>query len=62
MLDLEVLVVKLVTIDGFASCAITPGKVTALDHEIFDDAMEGGAFVAEPLLTSCQGAEVLNRL
>jgi hypothetical protein len=41
---------------------IAAGEVTALEHELGDDAVELGAGVAEPLLAGAQGAEVLGRL
>jgi len=37
-------------------------EVSALDHEVFDDAMEGRAFVSVTFLASCQSAEVFCRL
>ena len=45
-----------------ATGSITLGEVTALDHERLDDTMEGRALVAETLLSSGQGAEVLGGL
>lgn len=63
------LVVKLVAVDGLAAGAITSSKVTTLDHELLDDAVEDGTLVveglarlADALLAGAQGAEVLGRL
>lgn len=69
VLPLKVLVVKLLAVDGLAAGAIADGEVTALDHELLDDAVELGALVveglaglAQALLAGAQGAEVLGRL
>jgi hypothetical protein len=45
-----------------ATSAVTLGKVTTLDHELLDDAVEGRALVTEALLASGQSPEVLGRL
>ena len=45
MLNFEVLVVEPVTVNGLATGAVALCEVTALDHEIRDDAVEAGAFV-----------------
>lgn len=62
MPQLEVLVGKLLAIDGLASRAIASGEVAALEHKVGDDAVELGALVAEALLAGAEGAEVLGRL
>lgn len=66
MLPVEVLVVELLAIDGFAACAGSLSEVTALDHKVLDDAVEDGALVVEglsqlavALLASAKGSEVL---
>jgi hypothetical protein len=41
---------------------IAASEVTALKHELRDDAVELGARVAEALLAGGEGAEVLGRL
>ena len=38
------------------------GEVSSLDHEAWDDPVEGGPGVAESPLTRAEGAEVLRRL
>lgn len=58
----EVFVLELVTIDGFATSAIVLREVTALTHEVRDNTVEGAAFVAKPLLTGTQCTEVLSSL
>lgn len=94
----EVLILKLVAVDGLSTSSVVVGEVTALRahervsdgqnentsqpqasssadarrqrafqscylaHEAWDDAVETGALVAEALLASAQGAEVLSRL
>lgn len=69
MLELEILVLELLAVDALAAGAVAVGKVTALDHELLDDAVELGALVveglaalAEALLAGAEGAEVLGRL
>lgn len=62
MLQLEVLVLKLVTIDGLPTGAIASCEVTSLNHEIFDDTVERGPLKAEPLLTRSECSEVLSSL
>lgn len=44
------------------STYVATGKVTALQHELRDDAVELGVLVAEALLAGAEGAEVLGRL
>ena|SRR5690242_1133381 len=45
-----------------AATYVAAGKVTALQHELGDDAVELGVLVAKALLAGAQGAEVLDRL
>lgn len=52
VLDAEVFISKLGTIDGFTASTIKVGKITTLHHEILDDTVENGALIAESLLTS----------
>lgn len=47
----EVLVGELLAIDGFSTGTIVVSKVTTLQHEVGDDAVESGALVAEALFT-----------
>lgn len=50
MLYLEVLVrERACPVDARAACAITIEEVAALEHKIFDDAMEFAAFVSNGL-------------
>lgn len=69
MLQLEVLVVEFGTVDALAAGAVAGRKVTALDHELLDNAVEAGALVvqgnaalAEALLAGAQSAKVLSGL
>lgn len=39
---------------------VTTGEVTALEHKVRDDAMKGRTFIAEALLASAEGSEVLS--
>lgn len=59
---LEVLVGELLAVDGLAARAVVVGEVTALAHELRDDAVERGALEAKALLASAKRTEVLRRL
>lgn len=62
MLQLEVLILELVSVDGFATSAISSCEVTTLNHKLLDDTVEAGPFVAKSLLAGCESAEVLSSL
>ena len=62
VLQTEVLVLKLVAVDRLSSGSISSGEVSSLTHEVGDDTVEAGALVAEALLSSAQGTEVLGSL
>ena len=62
MLQAEVLVLELVAVDGLATSSVVVGEVTTLAHETGDNPVEGGSLVAESLLASAQGTEVLGSL
>lgn len=58
MLEGEVLVGEGASVDGLAASAVVVGEVTALRHEVGDDAVEVGVLEAEALLVGAQCAEV----
>lgn len=58
----EILVFKLIAVDGLSPSAVMVGEVPSLQHEIGDDTMENGALVTEAFLASAQGTEVFTRL
>lgn len=58
----EVLIRELLAVDRLATSAIATGEVTALKHELRNDAMELGAAVAKAFLASAKGTEVLSGL
>jgi len=60
--SLEVLIRELLTVDRLATRAIAASEVTALQHELRDDSVERGPFVAEALLAGAEGTEVLGSL
>jgi len=62
VLQLEVLIGKLLAVDGLAASAVTAGEVTTLEHEVGDDSVERRALVAEALLASAELTEVLGGL
>jgi hypothetical protein len=71
VLQLEVLILELLAVDGLSTSALwtvrlVSGEVTTLEHEVLDDTVEGGALeveglagLADTLLASAEGAEVL---
>ena len=62
MLQLEVLILELVAIDGLASGTVSGGEVATLAHEVGDNTVEGGTLETVSLLAGAQGAEVLTGL
>jgi len=62
VVDFEVLISELLTVDGLATSAVATGEVTALEHELGDDSVEGRASVSEALLASAESTEVLSGL
>jgi len=58
----EVLIGKLLAIDGLATSSIVVGEVSTLTHEVGDDTVEGGVLEADALLPGAQGTEVLSSL
>jgi hypothetical protein len=62
MLQFKVLIRKLVAVNALATRAIVIGKVTALAHEIGNDAMEGRLRKAKAFFARAQGSKVLRGL
>ena len=69
MSQIEVLILELHAVDGLSSSTVASGEISALSHEIFDDAMERWPLIvkwlsrlAHALLTSAEGSEVLSSL
>lgn len=58
MLELEVLVLELVAVDRLATGTVAVGEVTALEHKVGDDSVEGRVGVAEALFAGAEGTEV----
>ena len=60
MLQLEVLILKLVAVDGLATSTIMVGEISTLAHELRDDAMESGSLVGHAiLLAGAESSEIL---
>lgn len=55
----EVFIIELLAIDGLAPCAVVVCEVTALAHELGDDAVEAASLEAKALLMGAQATEVL---
>lgn len=55
----EVLIIKLLPVDGFAPGAVVVGEVAALAHELGDDAVEAAPFEAKTFLVGAEAAEIL---
>mmetsp|Transcript_40247 Transcript_40247/g.79370 ORF Transcript_40247/g.79370 Transcript_40247/m.79370 type:complete len:207 (-) Transcript_40247:124-744(-) len=62
VLQLEVLILKLVAVNGLSSSAVVVREVASLEHEVRDHAMEGASLISESLLSRAEGAEVLGSL
>jgi len=62
VLELEVLIGELGTVDRLAASSISFREITSLDHEVLDDTVESRAFVTESLLASSESTEVLSGL
>lgn len=65
MFNLEILVREFLAVDRLPTCAVAGGEVPALDHELLDYAVEGGAGVgegfagfADAFVACAEGAEV----
>jgi hypothetical protein len=54
VLELEVLIRELLSVDGLAASSVTVGEVTTLDHELLDNAVEGGSLVSVTVLAGRQ--------
>ena len=66
MLVLKVLILEFLSVNRFSAGAITTGKVAALCHEAWDDAVEertseveGPALLAKSFFTCAKSTEVL---
>eukprot|EP00438_Fugacium_kawagutii_P007964 Skav221209 [mRNA] locus=scaffold2467:118558:119648:+ [translate_table: standard] len=62
MVEGEVFVFKLFTVDGLAPSPIAFREVTTLAHELRNYPMELGTFVAESFLSAAQRPEILQFL
>merc|ERR1719215_1452857 len=62
MLELEVLVIEALSVDGFTSGSIFSGEISSLEHEIFDDAMENRSAISFRFGSLSQLEEILDRL
>lgn len=59
MLQGEVLIRELLSVDALSTGAIALGEVTALTHELRNNAMKFTSFEAKPLFSGAKGSEVL---
>ncbi len=62
VLDLEVFILELLAVDALAAHSVAHGDVTALQHELLDDAVEDGVFETETLGASGELTEVFGSL
>lgn len=60
VLEGEVLILKLFSVDGLSSRAIEVRKIASLAHEVGNDAMKNGPLEAKALFSGTQGPEVLS--
>jgi len=59
VLELEVLIGELVSVDALSTGTVVVCEVTSLAHEVWDDTMERAALEAKALLSGAQSTEVL---
>ena len=62
VLQLEVLIGKLGSVDALSSGSVPSSEVTPLAHELGNDAVELGSTVTKALLAGAQSSEVLHSL
>ena len=62
MLELEVLVCELLSVDALSTGAIVVRKIASLTHKLFNHTVKRRSLVAKAFLSGCEGAEVLSRL
>lgn len=62
MREFKILIFEGATIYTFASSSISFVEISSLNHEFFDDTMEGGVLVAKAVLAGAKGTEVLGSL
>ena len=62
VLQLEVLILELVSVDGLSSSSVVVCEVSALAHESWNDTVEGAALVAKARLAGAKLTEILSCL
>ena len=62
LLQDEVLISKLVSIDRFSTGTVVVGEISSLAHEVSDDTVETWSGVSESLLTGTESTKVLSSL
>lgn len=55
----EVFIIELLSINGLAPCAVVVCEITALAHELGDDAVEAASLEAKTLFVGAQATEIL---
>merc|ERR1719219_1497145 len=58
----EVLIVELVSVDGFTTGPVVVGEIASLAHEARDDPVEAAALKSETLLPGAESPKVLGGL
>lgn len=62
VLQRKVFILKLVSVDGFATSAVVVGEVAALTHKVGDHTVEDATLVTEALLAGAEGSKVFGGL
>ena len=62
VLELEVLIRELVSVDGLSSGSVVISEITSLAHEVSDHTVKAGTLVSESLLAGAQSTKVLGGL
>ena len=58
MLQDEILLIKILPIDGLAACAVVACEVTILAHESRNNSLKAGNFITKSFLPSAQSTKV----
>merc|ERR1719453_2785280 len=62
MLELEVLILEFLAVDGLSTSAVPLGEVASLEHEVLDHPVELRSLIAKALLPGGESPEVLRCL
>jgi len=62
MSKVEILIGKLLAVNGFTACTVASCKVSSLQHELWYDSVEFRSRISESFLSGTKSTEVFDRL